>query len=565
MLMSKLLGRTLRDKPAEATLPSHVFLLRGGYIRNVGSGIYSLLTPAVKIQKKIENIIRDEMGKIGGQEILLPVTLPAELWKESGRFSSVGNELLRFKDRANRDMVLAMTHEEAVVHLARSEAKSYLDYPFMVYQIQTKFRDEPRARAGLIRVREFTMKDAYSFHTSQADLEQYYEKVHKAYENIFKRVGLDGVVSICSDSGMMGGNIAHEFIFLSPAGEDSIVLCDNCGYKANMEVAVSNIDKESVQTQKLKEVYTPEIKTIDDLASSLNISKIHTVKAVVYLTAMSNKVVIVFLRGDLHVNEAKLRNVLGEEIRELPNPEDYGLKSGYIGPCEDFNTKFKVIYDKSLAGEENLVCGANKYGYHKAGFSMSRDITVPKFFDVYKVETSHKCAHCGRNLTVRRGIEVGNIFQLGKKYTETMHMTYTDKDGKLLNPVMGCYGIGVGRLLACIVENSHDDKGPIWPKSVAPWQVEICALNLNQDEVKNVSYELYSKLSKKYDVLFDDRNLAAGAQFADADLLGVPIRIIVSKRNLAENKIEVKIRSEKDSHKVDLNDVVGFIENFWDM
>ncbi len=565
MLMSKLLGRTLRDKPAEATLPSHVFLLRGGYIRNVGSGIYSLLTPAVKIQKKIENIIRDEMGKIGGQEILLPVTLPAELWKESGRFSSVGNELLRFKDRANRDMVLAMTHEEAVVHLARSEAKSYLDYPFMVYQIQTKFRDEPRARAGLIRVREFTMKDAYSFHTSQADLEQYYEKVHKAYENIFKRVGLDGVVSICSDSGMMGGNIAHEFIFLSPAGEDSIVLCDNCGYKANMEVAVSNIDKESVQTQKLKEVYTPKIKTIDDLASSLNISKIHTVKAVVYLTAMSNQVVIVFLRGDLHVNEAKLRNVLGEEIRELPNPEDYGLKSGYIGPCEDFHTKFKVIYDKSLAGEENLVCGANKHGYHKTGFSMSRDITVPKFFDVYKVETSHKCAHCGGNLTVRRGIEVGNIFQLGKKYTETMHMTYTDKDGKLLNPVMGCYGIGVGRLLACIVENSHDDKGPIWPKSVAPWQVEICALNLNQDEVKNVSYELYSKLSKKYDVLFDDRNLAAGAQFADADLLGVPIRVIVSKRNLAENKIEVKVRSEKDYHKVDLNDVMGFIESFWNM
>lgn len=563
MLMSNLLGKTLRDKPANANLASHIFLLRGGYIRNVCSGIFSYLLPAVKIQKKIENIIRDEMDAIGGQEILLPVTLPAELWKESGRFETVGSELLRFKDRTDRDMVLAMTHEEAVVQLARTEAKSYSDYPFMVYQIQTKFRDEPRARAGLIRVREFTMKDAYSFHTTQEDLEEYYNKVLKAYERIYKRVGLKNVVSICSDSGMMGGKIAHEFMFLSDEGEDSIVFCDKCGYKANMEVAVSELESLNLVEQNLEEINTPNVDTIDKLAKFFDVKESQTLKAVVFKLEDDAKPAIVFLRGDLEVNEAKLRNLLKSEIQELDNLQKFGLIKGSVGPDKAFKEKFHVVYDISLQDENNLICGANKKDYHFKGFSLKRDIGEVEFSDVSKVKPGQKCKYCGGTLKIKRGIEVGNIFQLGAKYTKTMNMQYTAKDGSLATPIMGCYGIGVGRLLACIIEENHDEFGPIWPDVIAPWQIQICALDINNEEVKKVSFDLYEKLSQKYDVLFDDRNLSAGAQFKDADLLGIPVRIIISKRNLKENLFEVKLRNEKESQKMNSEQLLNFISEYW--
>ncbi len=562
MLMSNLLGKTLRDKPAEASLVSHVFLLRGGYIRNVGSGIYSLLLPGLKVQRKIEEIIREEMNKVGGQEMLLPVVLPAELWKESGRFSSVGRELLRFKDRGDRDMVLAMTHEEAVVHLARSEAKSYTDYPFMLYQIQTKFRDEPRARGGLIRTREFTMKDAYSFHTSQEDLEQYYEKVKAAYGRIFRRVGLEDVVPICSDVGMMGGKVAHEFMFLSDDGEDSIVFCNNCDYKANMEVALSKIEKKVSLEQPIEEVHTPNICSIEEIAEFFNVEKSAIIKAVVYKAEQLDRPVIVFLKGDLQVNEAKLRNILQSEIHELTNLSDYNLAKGFIGPDDNFEVSFKVIYDISLEDDHNSICGANRENYHKKGFSITRDVTVSKFYDVSKVETNHKCVHCGGTLSVKRGIEVGNIFQLGNKYTKAMNMTYANKDGELAVPIMGCYGIGIGRLLACIIEANHDNFGPIWPKNIAPWQIEICALNLSQNDVKIESYNLYEDLSKEYDVLFDDRNLAAGVQFSDSDLLGIPVRIIVSKRNLNENKFEIKFRGKQKSIKMAYSELKKFLSEY---
>jgi len=563
MLMSQLLGKTLRDKPANANLVSHIFLLRGGYIRNVCSGIFSYLLPAVKIQKKIENIIREEMNAIGGQEVLLPVTLPAELWKESGRFDTVGSELLRFKDRTDRDMVLAMTHEEAVVQLARTEAKSYSDYPFMVYQIQTKFRDEPRARAGLIRVREFTMKDAYSFHTSQEDLEKYYDKVLKAYEKIYKRVGLKNIVSICSDSGMMGGKIAHEFMFLSDEGEDSIVFCDKCGYKANMEVAVSELEKTNSVEQSLQEVHTPNIDTIEKLAKFFEVKESQTIKAVVFKLENDDKPAIVFLRGDLEVNEAKLRNLLKSEVRELDDLQSFGLIKGSIGPDKNFETKFHVVYDKSLKEENNLICGANKEDFHFKGFSVKRDLGKISFFDVSKVKSGQKCKHCGEILKIKRGIEVGNIFQLGDKYTKAMNMQYTDRNGNLSIPIMGCYGIGVGRLLACIIEENHDEFGPIWPDVIAPWQIQICTLDINNEEIKKISSDLYEKLSAKYDVLFDDRNLSAGAQFKDADLLGIPVRVIISKRNIRENLFEVKLRSEKISRKMSQDELFDFISEYW--
>lgn len=565
MLMSNLFGERLRAKPAEATLISHVYLLRGGYIRPVGSGIYSLLTPCVRIQQKIEKIIREEMDKIGGQEVLLPVVVPAELWKESGRFSSVGNELLRLTDRANRDMVLSMTHEEAAVHLAKTEAKSYLDYPFMIYQIQTKFRDEPRARGGLIRVREFTMKDAYSFHTSAEDLDEYYDKVHKTYERIFERVGLD-VVSIYSDTGMMGGTDAHEFMLLSGAGEDSIIICEKCGYKANMEVATcQQEDHNADAAEEANElVHTPGVKSIEDLAKFLNIDESRTVKAVAYYADDLKSPVIVFIRGDLQVNEAKLRNLIKSEVNELSDLQKYGLAAGFIGPSGGILDNFKVVIDSSLKNRVNMVVGANKPDYHVKGFSFFRDLSKDiEFNDVAKVTEGQFCPACGAPLRVTRGIEMGNIFKLGSKYTKSMAMRYTDKDGAQRTPIMGCYGIGVGRLIAGIIEASHDDFGPIWPKSVAPWQVYICALNLSEDSIWEKAQGLYGSLSGKFEVLLDDRKISAGAQFADADLLGIPLRIIVSKRNLENGQVEVVMRNGRDSKYINYGEVFAFVEDFY--
>ena len=565
MLMSNLFGERLRAKPAEATLVSHVFLLRGGYIRPVGSGIYSLMTPCVRIQRKIEKIIREEMDKIGGQEVILPVVVPAELWKESGRFESVGSELLRFKDRADRDMVLSMTHEEAAVNLAKSEAKSYLNYPFMIYQIQTKFRDEPRARGGLIRVREFTMKDAYSFHTSAEDLDNYYKEAHKAYERIFERVGLN-VVSIYSDTGMMGGTGAHEFMLLSDAGEDSIVICDECSYKANMEVATAKIDVENAEStgEKAELVHTPNIKTIEDLAKFLKISESKTVKAVAYYADELKTPVIVFIRGDLQVNEAKLRNLIKSEVSELTDLKSYDLVQGFIGPDNEILSKFNVIFDKSLENATDMIVGANKQDYHIKNFSFLRDLIQKiKFNDVAKVKEGQRCPICGKPLKVARGIEMGNIFKLGSKYTESMNMKFVDKDGTQKTPIMGCYGIGIGRLIAGLVEASHDDFGPIWNKNVAPWQVQICALNFNKDEVKEKAFEFYNSLKDKYEVLFDDRNLSAGAQFADADLLGIPIRIVLSKRNIENNHVEVVTRHNRESKIMSYDEVYKFIEDFY--
>lgn len=565
MLMSNLFGERLRAKPAEATLVSHVFLLRGGYIRPVGSGIYSLMTPCVRIQRKIEKIIREEMDKVGGQEVILPVAVPAELWKESGRFESVGSELLRFKDRADRDMVLSMTHEEAAVNLAKSEAKSYLNYPFMIYQIQTKFRDEPRARGGLIRVREFTMKDAYSFHTSAEDLDNYYNEVHKAYERIFERVGLN-VVSIYSDTGMMGGTGAHEFMLLSDAGEDSIVICDECGYKANMEVATAKIDIENAESngEKVELVHTPDIKTIEDLAKFFGVSESKTAKAVAYYADELKTPVIVFIRGDLQVNEAKLRNLIKSEISELTDLKSYGLVQGFIGPDDEILSKFNVIFDKSLENATDMIVGANKQDYHIKNFSFLRDLSQKiKFNDVAKVKEGQRCPVCGKPLKVARGIEMGNIFKLGCKYTESMNMKFVDKDGTQKTPIMGCYGIGIGRLIAGLVEDSHDDFGPIWNKNVAPWQAQICALNFNKDEVKEKAFEFYNSLKNKYEVLFDNRNLSAGAQFADADLLGIPIRIVLSKRNIENNQVEVVTRHNRESKIMGYDEAYKFIEDFY--
>jgi len=548
MRLSQLLGERYKERPADAVLDSHIFLLRGGYIRPVSNGIFTLLPPARRIARKLENIIREEMDGIGGQEVQFPVVLPAELWRESGRFNGVGSELVRFRDRVGRDMLLGMTHEEAAVHLARGEAKTYTKYPFMIYQIQTKFRDEPRPRGGLIRVREFTMKDAYSFHTSQEDLEEYYDKVLQVYHRIFARTGLP-VIAVKSDTGMMGGRTAHEFMYLSDGGEDSLVICGRCGYQSNMEVAVSVISKETRPEKEIEEVYTPGVRTIEELAAFLKMTPAQTIKAAVFSRGDTGAPVVVFLRGDRQVNETKLGKLVQAEVEPFTGGEGFGAGAmpwsfGYIGPCGFQDGGAQVFYDESLKGETNLVCGANRESYHLMNISVPRDLNIDAFADISKAGDGDACAVCGGPLRIRRGIEVGNIFQLGTKYTKSMGMTYADENGALKHPLMGCYGIGIGRLLACVLEHHHDEFGPVWPKAVAPWQIHICLVNSAKPEIRATGDMLYQELSKAYEVLMDDRDAAAGVQFADADLLGAPLRMIVSPRNLANGQVELVSRDK---------------------
>ena len=529
---------------------------------NVANGIFSSYMPLRRITRKIENIIRDEMDKVDGQEVQFPVVMPASLWEESGRFTSVGSELLRFRDRNGSQMVLGMTHEEAAVQLVREYGQSYSKYPFMIYQIQTKFRDEARPRGGLIRVREFTMKDAYSFHTSQEDLEQYYAKCHQAYENVFRRAGVPEVISVASDSGMMGGNVSHEFMLLTPIGEDSIAICDECGYSANMEAAECIYEGVStLQNTELEKVHTPDKHTIEDVCEYLGADPKKSVKAVVYQRNDDDAYIVVFVRGDLDVNETKVRNYIGCEFHPAVITEECGLHAGFIGPV-GITENCTVLYDRSLQGENDLVCGANETDYHYKGFSPARDADIKEYGDFAKITDGGICPCCGKHsIKVSRGIEVGNIFQLGTKYTKTMGMTYLDANGESHNPIMGCYGIGVGRLAAAVCEAHHDDYGPVWPISIAPWQVHICAVRADDEEVKNTADALYQTLeSSGVEVMYDDRKVSAGVMFSDADLLGLPIRVVVSPRNLKDGCIELSTRDKSVNVKVSAADAVDEIQ-----
>lgn len=564
MKLSKMIGDRFKEKPANCLIDSHALMVRGGYIKNVANGIYSQFPPMKRISQKIENIIRDEMDRIDGQEVLFPVTLPGSLWEESGRYESVGSELLRFKDRTGSKMVLGMTHEEASVHLVREYANSYAKYPFMIYQIQTKFRDEARPRAGLIRVREFTMKDAYSFHTSQEDLEQYYQKCYDAYNRIFARCGIPEVVTVASDSGMMGGNISHEYMLLTPVGEDSIAICPECGYSANVEAAPSIINNENntVPMADLEKVYTPHSNTIEDLCDYLKISPENTAKAVVYQKNSDDSYIIAFIRGDLDINETKLTKAVGEEVHPAVITEESGIVAGFIGPM-GLPEHVTVLFDNSLEGINYLVTGANEVDQHYQGFNVARDCGDVEYLDLAKITEGGICPHCGKPvINISRGIEVGNIFQLGTKYSESMGFTYTDENGEVKNPIMGCYGIGVGRMAASICEVRHDDYGPIWPITIAPWQVHLCCLRSDDAVCKAKADEIYETLlNKGIEVIYDDRKARPGAMFADADLLGVPVRVVVSPRNLEENAVEISTRDKSiDKQKTPVDDAVAEVE-----
>lgn len=563
MKLSKLVGDRFKERPAGCLIDSHALMVRGGYIKNVANGIYSQFPPMKRISQKIENIIRDEMDKIDGQEVLFPVALPGSLWEESGRYESVGSELLRFTDRTGSKMVLGMTHEEASVQLVREYANSYAKYPFMIYQIQTKFRDEARPRAGLIRVREFTMKDAYSFHTSQEDLEQYYQKCYDAYNRIFARCGIPEVAVVASDSGMMGGSLSHEYMLLTPAGEDSIAICPECGYSANVEAAPSIVHNENkLPKEEMREVETPGVGTIEDLCQFLNIPAENTCKAVVYQKNEDDSYIVAFIRGDLDINETKLVNALGCDIHPAEITADCELTAGFIGPV-GLSDKITVLFDNSLKGVDNFATGANKVDKHYVGFNIERDYGEVEYLDLAKITEGGTCPECGKHtITISRGIEVGNIFQLGTKYSKAMNFKYTDENGEEKYPIMGCYGIGVGRMAASICEVRHDDYGPIWPITIAPWQVHLCCLRSDDVECKEYADKLYETLQNKgIEVIYDDRKARPGAMFADADLLGVPVRVVVSPRNLKENAVEISTRDKQiDKQKTPMDDAVAEVE-----
>lgn len=556
MKLSKLVGERLKEAPNGAIIKSHVLLLRAGYIKQVSTGIFSLLPPAQRVSLKIQNIIRDEMNKLGGQEVLFPVVMPRELWEMSGRYSSIQDELLRFKDRNGHDMVLGMTHEEAAVHMALNTVKSYDQLPFMIYQIQTKYRDEARPRGGLIRVREFTMKDAYSFHASQEDLESFYKKVYDAYVRIYKRIGFKNFISVKSDTGMMGGKVADEFMAVTDAGEDKLVICSSCNYSSNMEVATSIKEENDHKIAEMEEVFTGNAHTIEEVCAFLETDAKHTAKAVCYQT-QDEKLVVAFLRGDCDVNEIKLKKLVQSELYPV-EVEKFGLPAGNIG-CVNLKLPENsfVFFDETLKGLENFVTGANKKDFHIKNVSITRDVKPAEFVDISLVREGDLCPVCHKPLNLKRGIEIGNIFQLGTKYTKPMGLKIHMPDGSLKEPIMGCYGIGIGRSLASIIEEKADEKGLVWPMTIAPWQVHFCPLRMDDENVSAVSEELYKKMeSAGIEVLYDDRNVSVGVKLTDSELMGVPIRVIISPKTMANAEAEVTMRETGEKLFIPISELI---------
>ena len=563
MKLNNLIGQRIKEIPKDAQSTSHIFLIRGGYIRPVSSGIYTLLPIAKRIISKISSIIREEMNKISGQEILMPVVNPATLWEQSGRYAMVDQSLLRFKDRNEKNMILAMTHEETVCYLVRTEITSYKQLPSMLYQLQTKYRDEARPRAGLIRVREFTMKDAYSFHTSQECLEKYYQQAHKAYENIFKRVGMKNFISIESDGGMIGNGVSHEFMAIADCGEDTIFVSPDYSYRANKEIACSNIAFIKEKEAQLEKVHTPGYKTIEEVANFLQVNTQKTAKSVLYYSQKKEKIIFAMIRGDIEVNETKLKNYC--QVDDLiPAEEEHflsiGSVVGYASAYQLDTDKFTLIIDPSIAESSNLVIGANETDYHYKNFNYNRDLNKGSIIDIATVRAGEPCTITGEPLKEIRGIEIGNIFQLGNKYTKSMEVNYLDKNGKSQTPVMGCYGIGVGRTLAAVIEQSNDKYGPIWPLSIAPWHLHIIVLNPDKENTREKADNLYHSFQQNsIEVIYDDRGVKAGFAFNDADLIGVPYRIIISPKTLAEDTVEFKSRNGEEKKVIPYEKVVDII------
>ncbi len=550
MRFSRFFGRTLRDTPSDADTPSHQLLLRTGMINQVAGGMYTYMPLAYKSLEKIETIIQEEMNAVGGQEIRMPALQPREVWQETGRDDAFGDGLFRLKDRRDRDLVLAPTHEEIVTVTANKFIQSYRDLPQLVYQIQTKFRDEARPRAGLIRVREFTMKDAYSFDRDEDSLDLTYQSMVQAYKNIFRRCGIPAI-PVQADSGAIGGKDSQEFVLLNSTGEDSILHCSSCGYAANSERATfSPLVLERQSMLPYEEVETPGLKSIQEVTSYLGITDAQTLKSVFYVA--DNRFVFVSIRGDLAVNETKLRNILSAaDLRSATEDEirSEGLVPGYasaVGVGEILK-----IADRSVDWGTNFVVGANREGYHARNANYNRDFSVDRLEDIALVEDGHPCPECTEPLRSDRGIEVGHVFKLGTSFSRPLQATYSDENGEQQFMVMGCYGIGVGRLLAACIEHNYDDKGMVLPPSIAPFQVYLIGMQMADDIVKQKADDLFDALVEAgIEVFYDDREESPGVKLNDGDLLGFPVRVVVSKRNITEGVVEIKSRNEADSVKV---------------
>ncbi len=568
MRLSHHFGSTLREAPAGAEAVSHQLLLRAGFIRQLGQGLFSYLPLARRSLTKIENIMREEMNAIGGQELTMPVAHPADVWQATGRWYWVGPELARFKDRKDRDMVLAMTHEEVVADLCKTEIKSYRQLPQLIYHIQTKFRDDPRPRAGLIRVREFTMKDSYSLDLDEAGLDRQYRAHHQAYFNIFNRCGV-AAIAVGSDVGMMGGSQAHEFMYLTPIGEDTLVLCRNCGYAANRQIA--KFAKPAAAPEDLKpieKVPTPDTKTIEALAALLGVPKSKTAKAVFMIAGREERgktreeFVFAVVRGDMEVNETKLGNaVKADWLRPASDDEirAAGAAPGYASPIG--LKAVTVVVDDAVPASPNLVAGANEEGYHLLNTNTPRDYAASIVADIAAAGDGDACIQCGQPLVTARGVEIGNIFKLGTWFSEAIGATYLAADGAQKPIVMGSYGIGSGRLLACVAEEYHDDRGLIWPVTASPYHVHLVSLAGAEESVLETAERVYrALLDANIEVLYDDRDESPGVKFADADLIGIPIRLTVSARSLGQGGVEMKRRDRKELEIVAESDLIARLQ-----
>jgi prolyl-tRNA synthetase len=560
MRMSRLFSQTLRETPTEAEVASHQLLLRAGYIRALSAGIFSYLPLARRSMTRIEAILRQEINAIGGQEVTMPVVQPADIWQESGRWYQIGSEMGRFQDKSGHDMVLAMTHEEVVADLVRHEIRSYRQLPALIYHIQTKWRDDPRPRAGLIRVREFTMLDSYTLDATSEGLDAQYDAHYQAYHNIFQRCGLP-VIAVKSDTGMMGGKLAHEFMYLSPVGEDTLLLCDACGYSANRQIAVFRKAPAAAEAPKpLEKVSTPHCSTIEDLANFLSVPTLRTAKAVFMIATLSDGVdyrelfIFAVVRGDLEVNESKLANALaaagkGAVIGLRPATEAeirvIGAEPGYASPVglPLGDKRLLVVADDSVASSPNLVAGANEPGYHLLNTNYGRDYTAQIVTDIASAGEGSACPNCGADMRASRGVEVGNIFKLGTRYSEALGCLFVDENGEKKPVIMGSYGIGVGRLLACVAEEHHDERGLCWPASVAPYPAHLVVLGGKSGQPEAQAEDVYGKLvAAGLEPLFDDRPESPGVKFMDADLIGIPLRLTIGERSLKNGGVEVKPR-----------------------
>ncbi len=566
MRVSNLFGLTLKEVPADVDIVSHQLLLRAGYVRQLAAGIFSYLPLAQRSLQKIERILREEMDAIGGQEICMPVVHPAETWQKSGRWDEIGDAMARFKDRRGRDMLLAMTHEEVVSELATSDVNSYRQLPILIYQLQTKFRDEPRARGGLIRVREFVMKDSYSLDKDVDGLHEQYLRHYHAYFRIGARAGLPQV-AVQSDAGMMGGKIAHEFMYETPIGEDNLALCDGCGYAANREVAAFVKPTPANDAPgTLEKVATPGTKTINELATFLEIEATQTGK-VVFLTAIHgdekpDQLVMAVVRGDMDVNIVAVRNLLGaNDVRAAHEGEiaKSGAVPGYASPIGIDRNRAVVLVDELVAASPNLVVGANESGFHLRNSNCGRDYEPDQVGAIAAAFEGAPCTECGKPLRMTRGVEVGNIFKLGTRYSETMGVTFADENGDEKPVVMGSYGIGVGRLLACVAEEHHDDNGLTLPISIAPYQVTLVSL-ARKDDTRAAADALYNELKDAgIEVLYDDRDVSPGIKFSEADLRGIPIRLLISERSHKNGGAELKLRTSDDGNLVPRADMIATV------